>query len=54
MLLLIIILILIFGIGPGYYWRGEGRYNSTYGGFGIGAVLLILAILYFLGFFRRF
>jgi hypothetical protein len=52
MLLLVIILILFFGFGGG--WYGYRQYdNSPYhgGGFGLGTILVILLILYLLGFF---
>jgi hypothetical protein len=50
MLLLIILLVLLFGGGGGYY--GYSRWG-TRGGLGIvGTVLLIVVILYLLGFLR--
>jgi hypothetical protein len=50
LLLLIIVLFLIFGGGG--YWVGGDR-GPYYGGIGIGGVLLILLILYAIGFFGR-
>jgi hypothetical protein len=49
MLILIIVLILLFGFGGGYY--GHSRWGPS-GGAGLGTVLLILLIAYFLGLFR--
>jgi hypothetical protein len=50
MLLLIIVLVLLFGGGGGYY--GYSRWGSG-GGVGIlGTVLIIVAIMYFLGALR--
>jgi len=47
MLLLIIILILVFGVGGGYY--GNRTYPGWGGpGFGLGTVLVILLILWLL------
>lgn len=51
MLLLVIILLLVFGLGGGYY--GHSRWGPTGGaGTGLGAVLVILLIAYMLGLFR--
>lgn len=51
MLLLIIVLILVFGLGGGYY--GHTLYGPVGGtGIGLGTVLLIVLILYLLGLFR--
>jgi hypothetical protein len=51
MLLLILILILLFGFGG--YWGGN-RLNDGYGPhFGIGAVIVVLLILYLLGYLHR-
>jgi hypothetical protein len=50
MLLLIIVLILLFGVGGGYY--GYNQWGPS-GGFGIvGTILLIVPILYLLGALR--
>lgn len=47
MLLLIIVLVLLFGVGGGYY--GHSRWG-TGGGLGIfGTVVVIALVLYFLG-----
>jgi hypothetical protein len=52
MLLLIIVLLLLFGVGGGYYghshWGPVGGFGS-----GLGTVLVILLILYFLGVIPR-
>jgi hypothetical protein len=48
MLILIIILILVFGLGGGYY--GHTRWGPA--GIGLGTILLILLIAYMLGLFR--
>jgi hypothetical protein len=51
MVLLILILILIFGFGGGYVGN---RFNEGYGPpFGIGAVLVVLLILYLLGYLHK-
>ena len=51
MLILIIILILVFGLGGGYY--GHTRWGpSGVAGIGLGTILLILLIAYMLGLFR--
>ncbi len=51
MLLLIIVLILILGGGGGYY--GHSRWGYSGGtGIGLGTILLILLVAYFLGAFR--
>jgi hypothetical protein len=50
MLLLIIVLLLVFGVGGGYY--GHSRWGPG-GGLGvIGTVLVIALILYLLGILR--
>jgi len=52
MLLLIIVLVLVFGLGGGYW--GNTQYPGWGGpGFGLGTILLILLILYLLGFLHR-
>jgi hypothetical protein len=51
MLLLIIILVLLFGLGGGYY--GRTRWGPTGGaGTGLGTILAILLIAYMLGLFH--
>ncbi len=51
MLLIIILLILVFGGGFGYW--GHSQYGGWGGpGFGLGTVLVILLICYLLGLFR--
>jgi hypothetical protein len=51
MLLLIIVLLLVFGIGGGYY--GHSRWGRTGGaGVGLGTILVILLIAYMLGMFH--
>jgi hypothetical protein len=51
MLILIIVLILVFGLGGGYY--GHSRWGPSGGaGIGLGTILLIFLIAYMLGLFR--
>ncbi len=51
-ILLIVLLILLFGGGFGYY--GHTNWGPNYGApVGIGTILLILLICYVLGVFRR-
>lgn len=51
MLLLIVLLVLVFGVGGGYY--GHTRWGPSGGaGTGLGTILLILLIAYMLGLFR--
>ena len=51
MLILIVLLILIFGGGVGYW--GNSQYGGWRGpGFGLGTILVILLICYLLGLFR--
>jgi hypothetical protein len=51
MLILIIILILVFGLGGGYY--GHTRWGPSGGaGIGLGTILLIFLIAYMLGLFH--
>jgi hypothetical protein len=51
MLLLIVILILLFGVGGGYY--GHTRWGPSGGaGMGLGTILVILLIAYMLGMFH--
>ena len=51
MLILIIILLLIFGVGGGYY--GHTRWGPRGGtGIGLGTILVILLIAYMLGVFH--
>jgi hypothetical protein len=48
MLLLIIVLLLVFGVGGGYY--GHSRWGPSGGaGTGLGTILAILLIAYMLG-----
>lgn len=50
MLLLIVLLVLVFGVGGGYY--GNTRWGPSGGaGAGLGTVLLILLVSYMLGLF---
>ena len=47
MLLLILILILLFGVGGGYWGN---RYNPSYGvPFGLGTVLVVCLVIWLLG-----
>ena len=50
MLFLIIVLVLIFGVGGGYWGHTQWGANNGYAGpgIGIGTVLVILLILYLL------
>ena len=51
MLLLIIILVLLFGVGGGYY--GHSRWGHSGGaGTGLSTILVILLIAYMLGMFH--
>jgi hypothetical protein len=51
MLILIIILVLVFGLGGGYY--GHSQWGPSGGaGVGLGTILLIFLIAYMLGVFR--
>jgi hypothetical protein len=51
MLLLIIVLLLLFGAGGGFYGYNRWGYG---GGIGIvGTVLVIIALLYLMGYFPR-
>ena len=51
MLLVIIVLLLVLGGGGGYY--GHSRCGSSGGaGIGLGSILLILLVAYFLGAFH--
>jgi len=48
MLLLLIVLLLVFGVGGGYY--GHSRWGYRGGtGIGLGTILLILLVAYMLG-----
>jgi TRAP-type C4-dicarboxylate transport system permease small subunit len=50
-LLLVIVLVLIFGVGGGYY--GHRRWGTSgSAGIGLGTVLLIILVGYMLGLFR--
>ena len=52
MLLIIVVLILIFGFGGGYWGnRTWGPRGGT--GIGLGSVLLVLLVLYLLGYLHR-
>ena len=51
MILLIIVLILVFGLGGGYYGRSQWGASGGFG-IGLGTILLILLICYLLGLFR--
>ncbi len=54
MLLLIILLILIFGIGGGWYgYRSNDGSWGHAGGIGLGTILLVLLVIYLLGGFRH-
>jgi hypothetical protein len=54
MLILIILLILLFGGGFGYW--GHSNYGASYPwagpGFGLGTILIIILVVYLLGGFR--
>lgn len=51
MLLLIVILILLFGVGGGYY--GHTRWGPSGGaGIGLGTIVVIFLIAYMLGLFH--
>lgn len=53
MLLLIVVLILVFGLGGGWYdSRNETGSWFRGGGVSVGTILLILLILYLLGYLR--
>lgn len=53
MLLLIIVLILVFGLGGGWVTsRGEDGNWFRGSGYGLGTIVLILVILYLLGYLR--
>lgn len=47
MLLLIVVLVLVFGLGGGYYGYNQG--GPAWGGGILGTVLLIVLILWLLG-----
>jgi hypothetical protein len=51
MILLIIVLVLVFGFGGGHYYGGGNPVYS--GGFSIGGLVLVLLVLYLLGFLRQ-
>jgi hypothetical protein len=50
MLIVLIVLLLLFGGGGGYYWgsRGDPNYGPR---FGLGGVLVVLLVMWVLGFF---
>jgi len=51
MILLIILLVLFFGVGGGYY--GHSRWGPSGGAsMGLGTILLIVLLIYMLGMFR--
>lgn len=54
MLLILLILIILFGGGFGYW--GHAQYGTVYpyasGSFGLGGVLLVVLVCYLLGMFR--
>jgi hypothetical protein len=50
-IILVVVLLLIFGGGGGYYGYSRWGYAGG-GGIGIGAILVILLVLYLLGFFH--
>jgi hypothetical protein len=54
MLLIIILFVLLFGFGGGYW--GHRNYGQQYEwagpGFGIGTILIVLLVCYLLGLFR--
>ena len=50
LIIMIVVLILVLGGGGGYY--GYNRWGYAGGGVGLGTVLLILLVCYFLGVFR--
>lgn len=61
LIIIILVLLIVFGGGVGYYgpsWFGpgttisQGGWSPRWGGGGIGVVLVVLLILYLLGFFR--
>jgi hypothetical protein len=51
MIILIVILLLLFGGGFGYYGQGRWGNGPAWGG-GLGFVLVVLLILYLLGYLR--
>jgi hypothetical protein len=54
MLILIIVIVLLFGLGGGYWGHRQYGEGAPYAGpgIGIGAILLILLICYLLGILR--
>lgn len=48
MLLLIIVLLLIFGVGGGYYGHTRWGYRGG-AGVGLGTILLVVLVVYLLG-----
>jgi hypothetical protein len=51
-IILLVILFFVFGGGGWWYGNWSGNPNPhVYGGFGVGSFLLILLVLYLLGFF---
>jgi hypothetical protein len=51
MILLIIVLLLVFGVGGGYFGYNRWGYRGG-GGIGLGTVLVILLVCYLFGAFR--
>ena len=51
MLLVILVLLILFGTGGGYY--GYNRWGPMGGGSFLGTALLVLLVLYLLGYLRR-
>jgi len=51
MLLLLIVLLLVFGVGGGYY--GRNRWGNSGGfGVGLGTIVVVLLLAYMLGVFH--
>jgi hypothetical protein len=51
MIILIIVLLLVFGLGGGYFGYSRWGYRGG-GGIGLGSVVVILLVCYLLGAFR--
>ena len=55
LLLLIVVLVLVGGGGGGYYYGNRQFESPVYGGgIGLGAIFVILLVIYLLGGFHRF